>query len=156
MDEKAAAAWLASLPYPVRRRLMDMLSGAAVALGAAPVPAQAKAPAQAKPAGRRPDPAFRQFAAGKPELMTALLDFEDMRNRIRKPMTPKARQMLCASLEKLSGDTREQIAILEQSVFKGWQGVYALKGDFKQRAQRTAMDDLRDLHRRYSEEERVQ
>lgn len=148
MDEKAAAAWLASLPDHVRCRLLDMLSGAAAALGAAPAPV--------KTAVRRPDPAFKSFAAGNEDLLKALVDFDDMRRRIKKPMTPRARQMLCSSLAKLSGDPRVQVSILEQSVFHSWQGVYALKDDFRRPEKRSAMDDLRDLHRRYSEEERLQ
>lgn len=61
-------------------------------------------------------------------LLNALKDFEAMRVKIRKPMTPRARKLLLGHLRKLSGDEGEQIAILEQSILHGWQDVYALKG----------------------------
>lgn len=61
-------------------------------------------------------------------LLDALRDFEQMRVKIRKPMTSMARKLLLGHLRKLSGDEGEQIAILEQSILNGWQDVYALKG----------------------------
>ena len=58
----------------------------------------------------------------------ALKAFRDMRNRMRKPMTPLAVDLLTKKLEKLApGDEQTQVAILMQSIENGWTGVYELK-----------------------------
>lgn len=62
------------------------------------------------------------------ELKTTLSDFNEMRNRIKKPLSDKAKELLIKELNKLSTDESEQIAILNQSIFNSWQGVYPLKG----------------------------
>lgn len=73
-----------------------------------------------------PTPPWGEVPPGP--LLDALRDFEQMRVKIKKPMTPRARKLLLGHLRKLSGDEGEQIAILEQSILNGWQDVYALKG----------------------------
>lgn len=73
-----------------------------------------------------PTPPWGEVPPGP--LLDALRDFEQMRVKIMKPMTPRARKLLLGHLRKLSGDEGEQIAILEQSILNGWQDVYALKG----------------------------
>lgn len=59
--------------------------------------------------------------------LKAWKDFKTMRNKIKKPMTKRAEEMLLTSLNKLSINEQEQVAILNQSIFHCWQGVYALK-----------------------------
>lgn len=59
-------------------------------------------------------------------LLSALKAFEEMRKRIKKPMTQRARELLLGNLKKLSSDEGEQVKILEQSILKGWQDVYPL------------------------------
>lgn len=73
-----------------------------------------------------PTPPWGEVPPGP--LLDALRDFEAMRVKIKKPMTPRARKLLLGNLRKLSSDEGEQIAILEQSILHGWQDVYALKG----------------------------
>jgi hypothetical protein len=69
-----------------------------------------------------------------PALEQALKDFRDMRNRMRKPMTPLAVDLLVQKLEKLApGDEEKQVAMLMQSIENGWTGVYELKQDQKPR-----------------------
>lgn len=59
------------------------------------------------------------------DLVSALNDFEDMRKRIKSPLSDRAKQMLLTKLDKLAGDdTKKKIAILEQSIFNSWKGVY--------------------------------
>lgn len=59
------------------------------------------------------------------ELISALKDFEDMRKRIKAPLSDRAKEMLLRKLDKLAGDDIEKkIAILEQSIFNSWKGVY--------------------------------
>lgn len=55
----------------------------------------------------------------------AILEYLEMRKKIKKPLTNLA--YLDRELNKLSSDEDEQIAILEQSVFNSWQGVFELK-----------------------------
>lgn len=73
---------------------------------------------------------FSEYAAGDLELLKALNDFAEMRKAIKKPLsTERAAKMLLTSLDKLTTDGKEKIAILNQSIFKNWQGVFPLKGD---------------------------
>lgn len=50
--------------------------------------------------------------------------FEDMRKRIRKPMTDNARKLIIGKLKRLGGDPN---IILEESTMNGWAGVFPLK-----------------------------
>lgn len=60
----------------------------------------------------------------------AIRDFIEFRTSVKKPMkTERAIKMLIARLNKLSSDIDTQIAILEQSIFKGWTDVYELKSN---------------------------
>lgn len=61
------------------------------------------------------------------DLRLALREFEQMRAKIKKPLTGNAKDRLLAKLAKLSADERVQAQILEQSVDHCWQDVYALK-----------------------------
>lgn len=84
---------------------------------------------QGKPARKKPDPIFRKFTDNA-DLLDALADFVEMRKSIKKPLTTeRAKQMLVNKLAQLSGDPAEQIAILNQSIFHGWQGVFELKDE---------------------------
>lgn len=70
---------------------------------------------------------FAVFANGDEELLSTLRDFNEMRVKIKKPMTDRAKKLLLTELEKLSRDRGEQIAILNQSIASSWAGVFALK-----------------------------
>ena len=104
---------------------------------------------------------FADFASGDADLLSALQDFEAMRNRIKKPMTDQAKKRLVTELEKLApGDRDAQIAILHQSEDHCWAGVFALKDDRSYQPSRSGrpqqastgekMDALRDLHDEFS------
>lgn len=104
---------------------------------------------------------FADFASGDADLLSALQDFEAMRNKIKKPMTDRAKKLLLTELEKLSGDRQTRIAILNQSIAHCWAGVFELKddkprqpgrsgGDRKQASTGEKMDALRDLHDTYA------
>ena len=63
-----------------------------------------------------------------PEFNKALQDFEEMRKRIKKPLTDRAKELILEKLEQLApGDEQKQIKILDQSVMNSWQGVFELK-----------------------------
>lgn len=69
-----------------------------------------------------------------PALEQALKDFKDMRNRMHKPMTQLAVDLLVQKLQKLApGDTDKQVAMIMQSIENGWSGVYELKQEQKPR-----------------------
>lgn len=62
------------------------------------------------------------------ELQEALKDFEEMRKKMKAPMTDKARELLLNKLEKLSGgDTSEKVRLLENAIEHSWKSVYPIK-----------------------------
>lgn len=75
----------------------------------------------------------------EPELIKAINDFVEMRNKIKKPMTERALQLLFGKLQRLSPDSVIQIKILEQSILKNWQDVYPLKEEPKDK--KSAIDE---------------
>ncbi len=54
-------------------------------------------------------------------------DFRKMRNKIGKPMTDRAVQLIWKQLEKLQSDGYDPNACLDQSIRNCWQDVYPLK-----------------------------
>ena len=73
------------------------------------------------------------FCTGSPALDDALRGFEEMRRKMHKPLIDRAKKLITKKLEKLApGDEEMQIAILDQSVERGWQGVFPLKTEWKQ------------------------
>lgn len=76
----------------------------------------------------------------------AWADYEDMRGKLRKPMTDKARQLAVRELEKLQAQGFSPRLVLEQSVLNSWQGLFELKGQFLQqnKQQRDSGGDYRD------------
>lgn len=103
---------------------------------------------------------FSDFACGDADLLSALQGFEEMRVKIKKPMTDHAKKRLLTELEKLApGDRETQIAILHQSEDRCWAGVFALKDDRsgqigggrrQQASTGDKMGALRDLHDAFS------
>lgn len=71
---------------------------------------------------------FADFAGDNTELLETLKAFNEMRTRIGKPMTDRAKKMLCDKLDK-KFQPCERIAILNQSIYHGWQDVYELKDE---------------------------
>lgn len=65
--------------------------------------------------------------SGSEELVEALKDFEEMRKKIKKPLTERAKKQLVNRLDELSKNEEEQIKILEQSIMNCWQSVYPVK-----------------------------
>lgn len=60
-------------------------------------------------------------------LFGTVQEFIKMRKMNKNPMTDEAIKLLLNKLKKLSTDTEEQKAILEQAILHGWQSVYPLK-----------------------------
>ena len=80
------------------------------------------------PDGKRPSPreVFKEYAAGNEELFEALRDFDLMRRAIRRPMTDRARELLCRKLDTFPPEQR--LRVLEQSVTHSWADLYPLDG----------------------------
>lgn len=53
--------------------------------------------------------------------------YEEMRQRVRKPMTDRARAMAVATLDRLRAAGEDPAAVLEQSIFNSWQGLFAVQ-----------------------------
>nr|DAF79790.1 MAG TPA: Dna polymerase B [Caudoviricetes sp.] len=93
---------------------------------------------------KEPDP----FDVPSPKLKEALKGFADSRKALHKPLTLRAKQLTLDKLEKLAPHNEvKQVAILNQSVERGWQGVFALQEDkgavgVGKRAAETKADDL--------------
>lgn len=68
---------------------------------------------------------FREFAGEDTALLDTLRDYEIMRNRIKRPLTLRARELVCKEL--LGFPEHERIPILEQSIKNSWQGIFPLK-----------------------------
>lgn len=69
-------------------------------------------------------------------LTKILLDFVEFRKSGKHPMTAKAAQLICTKLNKLADEANVQdrsgymVAVLEQSILRGWEGLFAVKEDF--------------------------
>jgi hypothetical protein len=56
-------------------------------------------------------------------------DYKEFRRKINSPMTEKAEQLAIAELEKLKNQGYDPKAVLEQSIMRGWKGLFPLKGN---------------------------
>lgn len=75
---------------------------------------------------REPDP----FDVPSPKLKEALKGYSDSRKALHKPLTIRAKQLTLKRLEELAPHNEvKQVAILNRSVERGWQGVFALQED---------------------------
>ena len=82
------------------------------------------------------------------ELAEALAAFADHRKKLKKPMTDRAKELLLSNLSKMASTEQEQIAILNQSIVNGWQGVFPLK---QKQGRQSAADMADDVIRMMSE-----
>lgn len=77
-----------------------------------------------------------------PELSEALKAFEEHRKKLRKPMTDYAKKLLLGKLEKLGKTDAEKVAVLNQSIENGWQGVFPLGGERRQQRGKPSVSDM--------------
>jgi hypothetical protein len=75
------------------------------------------------------------------DLLQRLNEFVVMRKTIKKPMTDRAKKELLAKLDKLAKTDEEKIAILDQSIFNSWQGVFPLKQQGRNNPRKEEADD---------------
>lgn len=64
-----------------------------------------------------------------PELREALRDFAEMRERMKKPLTLKALSLTLRDLTMLASTDADRVAIVEQSIQRGWLGMFAKHDD---------------------------
>lgn len=70
------------------------------------------------------------FFPNDEKLDDAFRDYVDFRKKIRKPMTERAIELAINKLQDLGNNDNEvMIAILNQSIMQGWQGLFPLKND---------------------------
>ena len=73
------------------------------------------------------------------ELKEALEDFEEMRKKIKKPLTDRAKKGIIKKLYELSGGNASiAVEILDNSIMNSWQGVFELKQEPKKQQQAAA------------------
>lgn len=86
----------------------------------------------------------REGTVSRSALDSALDEFAKARKAMKKPLTDRARELTKADLEKLApGDEAMQIAIINQSIQRGWQGVFPLKdGNFIRHGDYTSGEEL--------------
>ena len=79
---------------------------------------------------------FRDAFPGNKRLTEALLAFEESRAAGKHPLTVNAATLACNKLNQLADEAgvRDRygymVAVLEQSILRGWEGLFALKDDF--------------------------
>jgi hypothetical protein len=60
-------------------------------------------------------------------LEKAITDFKAHRKALKKPMTPRAVELMLSKLDKLANTDAEKIEILNQSIESGWLGIFEIK-----------------------------
>ena len=63
------------------------------------------------------------------ELVSALLDFSEMRSKMKKPLTIRALKLSLDQLDQIAGSEQEKIACVDQSVQRGWQTFYPIQNN---------------------------
>ena len=62
-----------------------------------------------------------------PELEKAILAFVEFRTEIKKRLSPHALDLILKRLDTLADTDEKKIAVLNQSIMYGWQGIFELK-----------------------------
>lgn len=55
-------------------------------------------------------------------------DYEEMRRKIKKPLTERAREIAVKKLLQLRSQGFSVEEVLEQSIFNSWQGLFEVRG----------------------------
>jgi len=70
---------------------------------------------------------FKNYSGDDVDLLETLNEFEKMRKKIDKPMTERAKALLCKELDKLKEKGEDIKACINQSILYDWQGVFPMK-----------------------------
>ena len=79
------------------------------------------------------------------DLEDAFREFIKMRNKIKKPMTDRAIDLMIRKLGRMASDPKQQIKILEQSITHCWQDIYELKEEEKPKEEKYSRELLKKL-----------
>lgn len=71
-------------------------------------------------------------------LIKAIKDFIKFRKAIKAPLTDRALQLNLNKLDKLADTDEKKIAVINQSIEKGWKSLYELKQPIKQKEEKDA------------------
>lgn len=72
---------------------------------------------------------FREYAGDDDEMLSLLREYNEMRNRKKKPMTDRAKKMLVNKLDTIPAGQR--IQSLEEAIYHAWDSVYLPKEPVK-------------------------
>lgn len=83
---------------------------------------------------------FQQAFPGNEQLTQTLIAFAESRAAGKHPLTANAAKLACSKLKQLADEAHVRnrsgymVAVLEQSILRGWEGLFAVKEDFVDRA----------------------
>ena len=83
---------------------------------------------------------FADAFPGNEQLTKALIAFAESRAAGKHPLTMNAAKLACNKLKQLADEAHVRdrsgymVAVLEQSILRGWEGLFAVKEDFVDRA----------------------
>lgn len=66
--------------------------------------------------------------------------FEEMRKKIRRPLTDRARRLTISKLTDLKNGGENAVACLDQSTQRGWQGVFAMSQNGSKQVRKLGAD----------------
>lgn len=58
-------------------------------------------------------------------------DYSEFRKKIKAPLTERAKELAVTELEKLKSQGHNPAEVLNQSILRGWKGLFPLKGDHR-------------------------
>lgn len=86
---------------------------------------------------------IKDFAKEDLELIDAIKEFYRARKILKKPLTARALKLNINSLKRITTNRQEQIAIINQSIQKGWQSFYELPKDHPIEAKKKEKDNAK-------------
>ena len=79
------------------------------------------------------------------ELLKLLKDFEEMRSKIKKPLTERSRKMIITKLNK-NFPKDKWVDVIEQSINHCWADIYPIKADPQQKNQQKRGDNDKNIN----------
>lgn len=86
---------------------------------------------------------IKDFAKEDLELIDAIKEFYKARKILKKPLTARALKLNINSLKRITTNRQEQIAIINQSIQKGWQSFYELPKNHPIKAKKKEKDNAK-------------
>lgn len=99
----------------------------------------------AKPTRKKPAQKIDLSIIQDDLLREAMTGFVEFRETIRKPMTQRAVELALKELNKLSPVVDVQIEIIQQSILRGWSGLFKLSEDYQRNPRKSELERLMEL-----------